>query len=61
MIAIHVDDFLWAGCAYFEENVITKLRETFKVGKECNTAFRYLGIDMQKLSDGIIVHMRTRY
>ena len=42
-IAVHVDDFFWAGLIIFKRNVTSKLRSRFKVGKETASAFKYLG------------------
>ena len=38
--AVHVDDFFWLGSPTFEKTVITKLHETFKVGKEESVNFK---------------------
>ena len=37
----------------FEKTVITKLCETFKVGKEESVNFKYLGLEMQQHSGSI--------
>ena len=37
----------------FETTVITKLHETFRVGKEENINFKYLGLEMQQDSGSI--------
>ena len=52
MIAIHVDDFLWSGTTDFERNFISKLRNMFVIGKENQSIFKYLGINLiEKDSD----------
>ena len=43
IIAIHVDDFLSTGNEQF-----LKYTEKFTVGKEYNTAFHYLGLDLKE-------------
>ena len=63
IIAGRVDDFLWSGTKEFETNVVLKLRNTFTIGKENQSIFQYLGINlmendsksiMQKTSDQLI-------
>ena len=34
IICVHVDDFLWAGVADFENDIVNNLSLTFKIGKE---------------------------
>ena len=48
IIAVHVDDFFWAGLIIFKRNVISKLRSKFKVGKETASAFQYLGLGVSQ-------------
>ena len=42
-IALHVDDFLHAGCEEFDEKVMNKLRLRFKAGKLETGVFKYVG------------------
>ena len=55
IVAIHVDDFLWCGNDYFFRNVIEKIHNEFIIGKEFNTAFRYLGLDLKEHKDHILL------
>ena len=55
IIAIHVDDFLWAGTNDFEQNFISKIRKTFVVGKENQSLFKYLGIDLSENNSEISI------
>ena len=48
IITIHVDDFLSARNEQFFKDTISKIREKFTEGKECNTAFHYLGLDLKE-------------
>ena len=48
IITIHVDDFFSAGTAHFFKDIISKICEKFTVGKECNTAFRCLDLDLKE-------------
>ena len=48
IITIHVDDFLSARNEQFFKDTIFKIREKFTVGKECNTVFHYLGLDLKE-------------
>ena len=47
-IAIFVDDFLWSGTTEFEKEYITKIRNTFIIGKESHSIFHYLGLHLNE-------------
>ena len=53
---MHVDDFLWAGSDLFKEDVISPLSLKFHFGKEMNTNFRYIGLDIEQDEDQIYLH-----
>ncbi|CAC5382061.1 unnamed protein product [Mytilus coruscus] len=53
VLAVHVDDFLWAGTNLFETEVISKIREEFSVGKEASESFKYLGLGLSHADDNI--------
>lgn len=53
MVAMHIDDFLHAGCSQFDENVMNRLRTRFVPGKIEEEAFRYIGFDITQTSEGI--------
>ena len=46
-MTVHVDDFWCPGTDLFYLNIISKLRETFFVGREENCNSRYLGLNIQ--------------
>ena len=46
ILACHVDDFIWSGTDQFRD-VIDRIRESFKVGKEDSEAFKYCGIELR--------------
>ena len=46
IICVHVDDFLWAGVADFENDIVNNLRLTFKIGKEETERFKYIGLNI---------------
>ena len=48
ILAIHVDDFLWAGSEEFKDTVIVKLRKQFNVGKEPCESFTYIGLKLSQ-------------
>ena len=48
MIAIHVNYFLWSGRNNFETNFISKFRNTFMIGKENQSIFQYLDINLME-------------
>ena len=53
LMACFVDDVLWAGTSQFVIT-INKLKETFSIGTEFNTDFKYIGIHLQQNDDGTI-------
>ena len=60
VILVHVDDFLWCGSQLFVEKVITPLKSMFKISKECNSSFKYIGIDIHQ-EQGSISLEQNRY
>ena len=60
LLACHVDDFLWGGTDYFEKNVIDLVRREFVVGKEEESSFKYVGINIQS-KDGKILYDQNFY
>ena len=61
IIAVHVDDFLWSGIKQFESNIINKLRQTFKIGREDSKCFKYLGLDIVHADNGDIKVIQNSY
>ena len=53
IMSTHVDDFCWAGTNNFIANVINPMKTTFQVGAEHNTAFKYLGLNINQTTNGI--------
>ena len=53
LIAIHVDDFLYVGNLEFEQTVINRLKEEFKISKSYDQMFNYLGIEMIQMEKEI--------
>jgi hypothetical protein len=47
LLASHVDDFLWGGTQWFEDNVVRRIREEFIVGHEDEDSFKYVGVNIQ--------------
>ena len=48
IILIHVDDFLWSGSDDFKMKVILKIKEVFKISCEHESAFKYIGINIEQ-------------
>ena len=59
ILAVHVDDFLWAGTAKFKETVIVKLRKLFNVGKEACKSFKYIGLELSQDEERIILSQKN--
>ena len=53
VIIVHVDDFLWAGSHELVSRVIDPIRETFRVSKEFDVAFKYVGVDLDQKGNTI--------
>ena len=45
----HVDDVVWAGTNYFKNKVIKAVKETFKISRESQLHFIYLGLCLSKM------------
>ena len=59
IMVIHVDDFLWAGNENFCTKVINSLKLVFKISKEHNTAFKYLGINVRITKDAAFIDQNS--
>lgn len=55
IVASHVDDFLHAGSEYFDNLVMSKLRDRFLAGKLEESIFKYIGFEIIQMDDGIIL------
>ena len=55
MLVSHIDDFLHAGSAVFEQKVMAPLRERFKVGKLEEKSFSYVGFQIYQDKSGIVM------
>lgn len=53
---IHVDDIIFAGSDQFHTDVVKNLKKKFLIGAECNTAFKYLGLNLDQRKDAIYVN-----
>ena len=60
IICTHVDDSLFGGTDEFMSNVINLIKEKFVIGSECHTAFKYIGLSVNHLSDHSIVVYQER-
>ena len=56
VIISHVDDFLHAGNAFFEEQVIKPLKEKFSAGSEDEIDFSYCGYQIAQSETSISLH-----
>ncbi len=52
---MHVDDFIWSGTEEFEKTVIENIRSSFKVGREGEMIFKYIGMEIKQLRRGIVL------
>ena len=59
LTAAHGDDFFWSGSAKVEDNVINRLRSTFKIGTEEEKVFKYIGIEVHHNKEVIEIGQNT--
>ena len=59
LLCVHDDDFLWAGVADFENDIVNNLRLTFKIGKEETESFKHIGIGINQCEDDIIIDQES--
>ena len=52
-VSIHVDDFIYAGTADFEKNVVTQIKSSFNIRLEQSKCFQFLGINITQ-DEGVI-------
>ena len=57
MVITHVDDFQIAGTDNFVDSLLMKLSSTLTVSKVERSTFRFTGIDVEKVSNGIVLSM----
>ena len=53
ILVIHVDDVMFAGNDNFMREVINPFKRKFKISKEEQSCFKYVGIDMRQLPGDI--------
>ena len=56
ILVSHVDDFAFCGNLLFQEKVIQKLMDTFKVNTHESGSFKYLGLEVTQTGEGVQVH-----
>ena len=57
VVAVHVDDFLYAGTKLFQINVIKKIKSMFIVGSEEECNFVYLGLKLRCFDNKIELYL----
>ena len=50
---VWVDDLFYAGTADFEQKVVEKFSDRFKIGKMAVDAFTYIGLNIKTVNEGI--------
>ena len=59
IIVAHVDDFLWCGSEDFHRDIIMKLKSVFKVSKQSEAMFKYIGIDLKQKEGCMTLSQRS--
>ena len=54
-IIVHVDDFLYGGNDFFNQNVVKNLKSPFLIGTEEDQCFKYLGLNLNHNNEKIYV------
>ena len=55
-ILLHVDDFLFCGIKLFQKEVTENAVVAFEVGMRKCDAFKYVGLNVQRKANGIVMH-----
>ena len=55
LLAVHVDDFIYAGGESFGTQIMKRFSESFRIGNIESKSFTYLGIKINSFSDGITI------
>ena len=53
ILCLYLDDFLWAGTTFFEEEVINKLKTLFSISSSNSSSFKNLGLNVSSSQQGI--------
>ena len=61
MVCLHVDDLFVAGNPKFKTNFLKEMTETFQFSKVETNKFKYLGCEVEKLSNGDIELNQNEY
>ena len=59
LITVWVDDVIWAGTPLFNDNIISKLKQTFSFGFESERAFTYIGINITQIKNEIYIDQNS--
>ena len=58
---MHVDDFIWGGTTWFENSIVGKVRDKFKIREQNCNVFRYIGMSIEQCKDGVNIHQNDYY
>lgn len=58
LLLMHVDDFIWAGTEEFRD-MMRKLHSVFKVGKQGQHAFEYIGLSVGHFEGEIVINQQS--
>lgn len=59
IMACHVDDFIFGGTELFHQTIIDQVRSLFIIGMEENTTMKFLGLQIDQTSDGIVLSTKS--
>ena len=55
ILVVHVDDFLWSGSNEFISHVKALLKKIFKISREHESTFQYIGLNVKQENQTITV------
>ena len=58
-IIVHVDDFLWAGTPKFLNTVVGPFKNCFRISKQSDSIFKYIGLEIEQNQFGISISQNT--
>ena len=53
---MHVDDFIWGGTTWFENNIISNVKNQFKIREQNCDVFRYIGMSIEQCKNGVKIN-----
>ena len=59
MLIVHADDFVGCGTVAFGSNDTEAIKTIFKISRECDSMFRYIGLGIKQKRDRIVMEQNA--